>query len=358
MTADINKKASLPPLRSRFGARRATCSYSRFGIAVTVYLVVANLLAVFMSTEPAFLILKSIFGLETAHGIFDSAYYIWIVQVVCMYLVGYPVFRLVLIGVPSQPEHGSSMSLAEFITAFLICMAGVQVGAYIGNIVTTVISLVTGYVPVDTSSILIANSPLWVVILVVVVIGPIFEELIFRRVFIDKLSRFGEKLAIVVSAVAFGLFHGNLNQFFFATLIGFVLGYVYTKTRRVRYTCLLHMLINFIGSAFVLFLSDSLSKIDEFLYLERELTDAEALALMTSLLSVYGYVLLQWALAIIGIVMFIIVLKNKKVVFTPKNKFALRPLDVPRVAIFNLGSLVFIAFSALVIFLSVYPIGY
>ena len=343
------------PMNSKIGARRATRSYSRFGIAVTVYLLVANLLAAFMSSELFYNILHATLGLAAAHEIFSSVYYFWIIQVVCMYLVGYPIFRIALIGVPSKRERGSKMSLAEMTVAFLICMAGVQIGAYIGNFVTTIITLLTGYIPEDTSSIIITNSPMWLVILVVVIIGPIVEELIFRRVFIDKLSRFGERLAIVVSAIAFGLFHGNFNQFFFATIIGLVLGYIYTKTRRVRYTCILHMLINFVGTVPVIALGESMATLDELSYLE-ELTMEQSMALIQAGFSVIGYALLQWALAVLGIVMFIIVLAKGKVKFAPKNKFVLRGIDIPRVAVFNLGSLLFLAFSVLMFLLSVIPI--
>ena len=48
----------------------------------------------------------------------------------------------------------------------------------------------------------------------------------FRKLIIDRMSIYGDKLAIIVSSIAFGLFHGNFYQIFYATLIGFILGYV------------------------------------------------------------------------------------------------------------------------------------
>ncbi len=351
-TANYNKFE----INGRFGARLAKRSYSRFGIAITVYLLVANLLAAFMSSALFFEIMKSLVGVKAAHEIFGSVYYVWIIQVVCMYAVGYPIFRLTLIGVPSKREKKSKLSLAELTVAFLICMAGVQIGAYIGSFVSTLLSLITGYVPDDTTSILIANTPLWLAVLVVVIIGPIVEELIFRKVFIDKLSRFGEWLSIIVSAIAFGLFHGNFNQLFFATLVGIVLGYVYTKSRNIKYTCILHMLINFLGTVPVLLLGDSMVRLEELMYIQGELTPEQSMTIISTSLSLIGYLLLQWALAIMGIVMLIIVLVKRRITLSPKNKFALRPIDVPRVAIFNTGALIFLAFSALMLLASVLPV--
>ena len=59
---------------------------------------------------------------------------------------------------------------------------------------------------------------------------------------------YGEKLAVVTSAVIFGLFHGNLSQMFYAFTIGLVFGTVYLLSGKLRYTVVMHMLVNFLGS--------------------------------------------------------------------------------------------------------------
>ena len=70
------------------------------------------------------------------------------------------------------------------------------------------------------------------------------EEYIFRWKFLNRLRRFGDKAAITYTALMFGLMHGNVTQFLYAAVIGVVLGYVAVKTGRMRYNCLLHILIN------------------------------------------------------------------------------------------------------------------
>ena len=57
-------------------------------------------------------------------------------------------------------------------------------------------------------------------------IGPICEEVMFRGVLMKELKPLGRNFAIVTSALAFGLFHDDLVQGFFAFLFGLVLGYV------------------------------------------------------------------------------------------------------------------------------------
>ena len=46
----------------------------------------------------------------------------------------------------------------------------------------------------------------------------------------------------------FGLFHLNLFQFFYAFGLGLMFGYVYMRTSQLRYSIVMHMIINFNGS--------------------------------------------------------------------------------------------------------------
>ena len=45
----------------------------------------------------------------------------------------------------------------------------------------------------------------------------------------------------------FGLFHGNFGQFFYAFAVGSVFAYVALRTGGIRYTVVLHFLVNFFG---------------------------------------------------------------------------------------------------------------
>lgn len=75
-------------------------------------------------------------------------------------------------------------------------------------------------------------------------LAPVCEEWIFRKEIISRLRRYGEKTAIMFSALAFALFHMNVFQFFYAFGLGLMFGYVYTRTSRLRYSVAMHMLIN------------------------------------------------------------------------------------------------------------------
>lgn len=81
-------------------------------------------------------------------------------------------------------------------------------------------------------------------VLTIAVIPGIFEELFFRKGLIDLTRRFGDKFAILISSIIFGVCHLNITQGIFAFFMGLVLGTLYVRTGKMRYNMLLHALNN------------------------------------------------------------------------------------------------------------------
>jgi len=85
--------------------------------------------------------------------------------------------------------------------------------------------------------------------IMIAVAAPILEETLFRGVLLKALlKKFNPWTAILLSAIAFGLFHMNPWQFLYATVLGIWLGYMYWKTNSLFYPIVIHMLLN--GTAF------------------------------------------------------------------------------------------------------------
>ena len=81
--------------------------------------------------------------------------------------------------------------------------------------------------------------------LLVAVAAPILEETLFRGVILRALlKKFNPFKAILLSAVAFGIFHLNPWQFLYATVLGLYLGYMYWKTKSLFYPVLIHFMLN------------------------------------------------------------------------------------------------------------------
>ncbi len=77
------------------------------------------------------------------------------------------------------------------------------------------------------------------------ILAPISEEILFRGLIRRTLLPYGKRFAIVCSAFAFGVFHGNLMQSPYAFLVGLVLGYVATEYSIV-WAMVLHMINNLV----------------------------------------------------------------------------------------------------------------
>lgn len=87
------------------------------------------------------------------------------------------------------------------------------------------------------------------------VFAPLLEEFWFRGLVLQSLRPYGNGFAIFISAILFGFTHGNLAQFFYATAIGIVLGYVAVQTESIITTTIMHAMFNSIGGLTTLFLA-------------------------------------------------------------------------------------------------------
>ncbi len=82
--------------------------------------------------------------------------------------------------------------------------------------------------------------------LVVGILAPIAEEMVFRGAVLRTLltSVCNPWLAIVVSAVLFGAIHGNVPQFLHAMLVGLLLGWAYFRTKSILPGLVVHWVNN------------------------------------------------------------------------------------------------------------------
>lgn len=76
------------------------------------------------------------------------------------------------------------------------------------------------------------------------VLPALVEEFAFRGVILNVLRKYSDGLAILVSAVLFGLMHGNFTQIPFAFVVGLILGYVAVKTNSLIPGIIIHFLNN------------------------------------------------------------------------------------------------------------------
>lgn len=86
--------------------------------------------------------------------------------------------------------------------------------------------------------------PLMLNLLTYAVLPALVEETVFRGWILGALRPFGERRALALSALIFGLMHGNLTQVPFAFLLGLLFGLLYLQTGRLWPGMVIHGLNN------------------------------------------------------------------------------------------------------------------
>ncbi|MGL5786669.1 MAG: lysostaphin resistance A-like protein [Bacteroidales bacterium] len=87
--------------------------------------------------------------------------------------------------------------------------------------------------------------PLMSVITSLVIISPIFEELIYRGLVLDSLLKKQKRwTAITLSSFIYAIIHMNPHQFFAVFLLGLFIGWTYSYTRNISACILIHFIVN------------------------------------------------------------------------------------------------------------------
>lgn len=167
----------------------------------------------------------------------------YVIGMVVGMIVGLLVMRRIL--TKRVPIERKNLGFGEFLCIALIAYGIWGVGAVIGNL--------PSFFGVTESNGLdeLLNGlkqQAWPMYLYVCVGAPVFEELACRKLLLDRLHGYGEGFAMLVSALLFGLIHGNSGQFFLAFFLGMLFAMVYMRTGRIIYTMLLHGMINLTAS--------------------------------------------------------------------------------------------------------------
>ncbi len=180
----------------------------------------------------------------------EADWYVWALTAVSMIGIGLPVFYLLTKKIP-EPKREAVIKLRpiQFIVVFFICTAVMYITNFFSVLLTFIISLLKGgnFLDLNPLADVLVDSNLVFRILYAAIAAPIVEEIIFRKLLLNKLRRYGDLPAIILSAAAFGLFHMNVAQMFYATALGIIFAYVAIRTNTIRYNILLHILVNSMG---------------------------------------------------------------------------------------------------------------
>lgn len=295
--------------------KQARCDFSRIGASLCLMVVIWYALATVLEGA----LYAAVGGKGEAPN--------WVTYVgsgVPLYLIAMPI-AVMLMGKSTVIETRKfDMKPGLFFKLLLMCLPMMWAGSVFGSMLSMVLS---NGEATDRVADLAMQTNIWNVVFLVIV-GPIFEEWLFRKQLIDHTRKYGEKTAILLSGLAFGLFHMNLFQFFYAFLLGLMFGYVYTRTSKLRYSTAMHMIINFNGGVLAPWVLtrvdlDQLEKVSEVAEngnaaaMEQWASqNVEGLAIMLVYFVLYGAVILAG---------FVLLIRNFK-----KFEFYTAPEELPR----------------------------
>lgn len=151
----------------------------------------------------------------------------------------------------SHINKGVRVSLPEKGFDIYVCLIIVFMSFFVQSSVSIILDFLSDIIPVSESERAFFHITMlhpWYGLVLTLIIAPLFEELVFRKYILRYLlGNFSTRYALIISALFFGIFHLNIRQFLFASMLGMILGYVYLRSGKIIYSILIHFFFNLFG---------------------------------------------------------------------------------------------------------------
>lgn len=131
---------------------------------------------------------------------------------------------------------------------FLACMGLCMLANVVANYVVAFFEQLGASVPETPDLMTYTPAGLLAYIGVFALLPALLEEAVMRGYVLRELRPFGDTTAVLMSALLFGLMHGNLQQVPFAFVVGLALGWIYVKTENIWLAVAVHFGNNALSS--------------------------------------------------------------------------------------------------------------
>lgn len=290
--------------------------FSRLGLVLFAFMGVA------FAAQLVLIVITMLVGLVGGLDVdFDNQTVQIVISAISMYGVAFPVAALLMRLIPKQGRPGGETWSAMQLAACLVICIGI---GFVGILLSQFVDVVfpsggDGVQPED----MMTGAGMLLNIAMVVFAAPVVEELLYRKMLIDRIAAYGDGVSVVVSGLLFGLAHGNFSQFFYAFGLGALFAYVYIKTGHIGYTIGFHMFFNLIGGVFTVELNKGLMGVRDPAGMVARLEQLFGVDLgpvvplvCSALLTVY--LVMSVVCAVGGLV--ILISRRKEIVFRPGEK--------------------------------------
>lgn len=131
-----------------------------------------------------------------------------------------------------------------FLPTILVCVGITAFANVVSNMITSMFNGIG--LPVSAPDFDVPKGVLgFIISFLAIAVTPAFvEEFAFRGVYLGALKKYGKGFAVGVTAILFGLMHGNLAQIPFAFILGIAIGIAVIKTDSIWTGIIIHFINN------------------------------------------------------------------------------------------------------------------
>ena len=130
-------------------------------------------------------------------------------------------------------------SIGWGVIGFFFVFLGQTIGAYIE------LALGIDMVSENTEAIMNVTKIAPIMIVATVFLGPVLEELVFRRVIFGSIMQnYNFWIASIISAIVFAAIHMDFTHILLYTICGMIFAFLYYKTKRIITPIIAHILLN------------------------------------------------------------------------------------------------------------------
>lgn len=168
-----------------------------------------------------------------------------IIGLVMLYVLGLGLFVRITHKIPIFLYEKKKISFQSILLCFLLQFTAIWILTVFVNI-SAVLSGNNTSIEMDATSLYM--------LFMLLIFNPIIEEIVFRKLFADKLLRYGERFYILVSSFCFAIVHGvslGIPQIVYTFILGMIWAYLMVKTGDIKLTIIMHALSNLFGSIII-----------------------------------------------------------------------------------------------------------
>ena len=285
--------------------------FAKIGLAILVCMIVVNVIQTIYYS--AINVIRP--------SLLEQPWVNYIAIAISFYFIGFPIFYVMVRKLPdSEKKESKSLSVGKMILLFFMSYAILYVVNFLTTILLMIIAAIKGSEIMNPIANVVGTSN-WIWSLIFAgILSPIVEEMLFRGIMLNKIRMYGAKVAIITTAILFGLFHANFSQFFYAVALGLVFAYVTLKTGTIKYSIILHIAVNMVGSVIMPAIVGDGSNIQ--------------------LVGLVGIILI--IVSIIGVVL---LLKNRKKIYLSEGEIILDKSSEFKTIWVNVGMILYVVIS-------------